>query len=138
MITCSDTDSKELWGAAMVVDRSAEVDCDARGCYAYYSDRLCLLVSDDICVPAMAVAHAVNCKITVWSDRARWCMMRREKAGLGLRLSAGAIRIPPRVRADLVVQVDNLRDEHVRIMRGDRLLSLMREAHDSVTHIRLE
>jgi len=67
-----------------------------------------------------------------------WCMMRPEKAGLGLRLSVGAIRIPPRAQMDLVVQIDNLRDEHVRIMRGDRLLSLMREAHDSVTHIRLE
>ena len=137
MITCSDTDSKKLWDAALVVDRNAEVDCAVRGGYAYYSDRLCLLVSDDICVPAMAVAHAVNCKIIVWSDRAMWCLMRPEKAGLGLRLSVGAIRIPARTRTQLVVQIDNLRDEHVRIMRGDRLLSLMREAQDSVTRIRL-
>jgi hypothetical protein len=138
VITCTDTESYELWDAAMIVDSAAKIDCAMKGCYAYYSDRLCVLVSEDVCVPSMAIAHSVNCKIAVWSDKAVWCMLRRQKAGLGLRLSVGAIRIPPRTTTHLVVQLDNMRDENVTMLRGDRLLFLAREASDLVTHVRLE
>ena len=122
----------------MVVDSEAAVDCETKGSYSYYSDRLCILVTEDFCVPAGAVAHAVNCKIAVWSDKALWCVLRPEKAGLGLRLSVGAVRVPARVRTHLVVQLDNLRDEHVNMLRGDRLLFVVREASDSMIHIKLE
>ena len=121
----------------MVVDRSA-VECDTKGCYSYYSDRLCILVTEDFCVPAGAIAHSINCKVAVWCNKAMWVALRPRKAGLGLRVSVGAIRVPPRARTHLVVQLDNLYNEPAYIYRGDRLLFLTCDGCADSINIRLE